>query len=230
MKKHSKEDVLKLVSEEIKDINNLYKANRINWKGKTKENEDYSEVIAEKLLKEEIKGKLSKIPEICREENYNRSHDGKTQRKTNRQEEIFAKELFNSKREFINLGKIIEYQIPLKNKRSDKGVGKIDLISYSEKPQCVFIIELKFGNNNETLLRAILEIATYYQILCKKKFLKDYEFSNMAIKKAVLLCEGSNSFNEAKDLNKRPQLRKLIEELDVKIFLMNYNTEEIELL
>lgn len=235
---YSAEETRDHLAKVIKNIEGLYKDECINWAGKTKGKENkeyYSEIIAKFLKEEGIKEKLSQIKPIGRKK-YKLNHDGKTQRETNRQEEIFAKKLFNSKREFTNLGKIIEYQIPLKKEMSNKGVGKIDLISYSENPKSAYIIELKFGYNKETLLRAVLEISTYYHQLSPENFLNSFDqykkngLKPKDIKKAVLLCEFTNSYNEAKDLKNRLELKKLIEELDVKIFLMNYNTEEIELI
>lgn len=234
--KYSAEKTRDHLAKVIKNIEGLYKDKCINWAGKIKgENKEYySEIIAKFLKEEGIKNKLFQIQKnLIGRKDYNPYHDGKTQSKTNRQEEIFAKELFNSKREFANLGEIIEYQIPLKGKQKDKA-GKIDLISYNENPKRAYIIELKFGYNKETLLRAVLEISTYYYQLSRENFLDSFsKYKGLRpehIKKAVLLCESTNSYNEAKDLKNRPELKKLIEELDVKIFLMNYNIEKIELI
>ena len=59
-------------------------------------------------------------------------------------------------------GKILDYQVPLKNKSTDKGLGKIDLISVKEssKPgtKIIYFLELKKDNSKETLLRCLLEV------------------------------------------------------------------------
>lgn len=234
---YSAEETRDHLAKVIKNIEGLYKDECINWAGKTKGKENkeyYSEIIAKFLKEEGIKEKLSQIKPIGRKK-YKLNHDGKTKRETNRREEIFAKKLVTTKRAFANLGEILGYQIPLKDKQKHKA-GKIDLISYNENPKRAYIIELKFGYNKETLLRAVLEISTYYHQLSQENFLNSFDqYKNNGlkpkdIKKAVLLCEFTNSYNEAKDLKNRLELKKLIEELDVKIFLMNYNTEEIELI
>lgn len=175
--KYSAEKTRAHLAKVIKNIEGLYKDKCINWAGKIKgENKEYySEIIAKFLKEEGIKNKLFQIQKnLIGRKDYNPYHDGKTQSKTNRQEEIFAKELFNSKREFANLGEIFEYQIPLKDKQEDKA-GKIDLISYSENPKSACIIELKFGYNKETLLRAVLEISTYYHQLSQENFLDSFD-------------------------------------------------------
>ena len=55
-----------------------------------------------------------------------------------------------------------DYQIPLNDERKDK-LGDVDLVSYNEKTKTLFLIELKYKRNKETLLRASLEIFTYYK-------------------------------------------------------------------
>jgi hypothetical protein len=106
------------------------------------------------------------------------THDGvvttnHNEKDSNRKEERFAIELFNWSKGgkiFSHIGKILEYQIPLKNSRADKGLGKIDLISVADDR--FFLIELKIKGNKENMLRSVLEIATYYQVLSKSKFLE----------------------------------------------------------
>ncbi|WDC83370.1 hypothetical protein PL321_11465 [Caloramator sp. mosi_1] len=62
----------------------------------------------------------------------------------------------------------------MKKTQKDDGVGKIDLISKSKNS--IWLIELKCYKhkdkeaNEETLLKAALEIATYYQWLDKVNF------------------------------------------------------------
>ena len=187
----------------------------------------YTEIIAEKLIACDIAQKLQSIKEINRKK-YNVKHDGQINYYTNREEEIFAKRL---KGKTLNIiGKIIDYQIPLKADKFDKKVGKIDLISYTEegsKPVC-YLIELKhLKNNKDTLLRCILEITTYYQLLNKQNFINSYKryFNNPLklenIKKSILVFEGSSQHDEIIDLQEghRPYLRMLLKKLDINIFL-----------
>lgn len=91
-----------------------------------------------------------------------------------RNEENLAKLLYLN--DFIPcLGNIIDYQVPLKGKQSDK-IGKIDLVGYSEQNRRFSLIELKYHpiGSQETLLRCILEIYTYYKFLDKERFKRDF--------------------------------------------------------
>ena len=224
-KTYSKEETIRILEDKLKNAKNLYKSKCINWKGKTLDSEEYyTEVISRELLKGEKLVLLEKIDQINRI-NYNvDTHDGKHNGDTNRAEEIFAIQLKGKK--LKKLGLVIDYQVPLKEKRSDDA-GKIDLIT--SKNKSVYIVELKYIGNKETLLRAILEIWTYYKQLNKVNFLKSFKLLKQNktndIRKAVLLSVGCNAYNEAKELSKRPKLKQLAKALDVVIFLIEKNGE-----
>lgn len=204
----------------LETIDTFYNAACLNWSGKTIEGLDYSEVISESLLRLVIKGKLSRIAPIYREESYKtKTHDGETKTRTSRREEICAKELYNKDLPYI--GKVIDYQVPLKANQTDRA-GKIDLVAFRKKSKNVFIIELKFNGNKETLLRAALEIATYYRMLSRNNFLASYkEFAGLKfhdVRKALLLANGARSYEEARDLERLPNLKRLMQELEVEIY------------
>ena len=224
IKKYLKKTV-EVLEDKLKNAKNLYKSKCINWKGETLDSKEYyTEVISRELLKAEKLVLLEKIDQINRV-NYNvDTHDGKHNSNTNRAEEIFAMQLKGKKLE--KLGLVIDYQVPLKKKRSDDA-GKIDLITSANKS--VYIVELKYIGNKETLLRAILEIWTYYKQLNKVNFLKSFKLLKQNktndIRKAVLLSVGCNAYNEAKELSKRPKLKQLAKALDVDIFLIEKNGE-----
>jgi len=213
-----------VLEHELKNAKNLYKSKCINWKGKTLDSKEYyTEVISRELLKGEKLVLLEKIGQINRIKKYNvGTHDGQHNGDTNRAEENFAIHLKGEK--LKKLGLVIDYQVPLKEKRSDDA-GKIDLITSTNKS--VYIVELKYIDNKETLLRAILEIWTYYKQLDKVNFLKSFKLPKQIkiedIRKAVLLSVGCNAYNEAKELSKRPELKQLAKALGVDIFLFEEN-------
>ena len=99
---------------------------------------------------------------ISRESSYKvKNHDGKIKdENSNHEEEKIAMELFdysqNKGATFDIIGKIIDYQTPLKNVQKDD-VGKIDLLAYNEKEKTLKILELKKPDNKETMLRCVLE-------------------------------------------------------------------------
>jgi len=223
MNKKNLKDTIKVFECALKNVKNLYNSRCINWKGKTLDSEEYyTEIISKELLKKEKLVLLEKIEQINRINYSVSTHGGQHNGDTNRAEEIFAIHLKGKKLE--KLGFVIEYQVPLKEKLSDDA-GKIDLITYAN--ESVYIVELKYIGNKETLLRAILEIWTYYKQLNKVNFLNSFNLMKQNktedIRKAVLLSVGCNAYNEAKELSKRPELKQLAKALDVDIFLLEEN-------
>ena len=99
---------------------------------------------------------------ISRESSYKvDSHNGIIKdENSNREEEKITMELFDYSQNkgvtFDIIGKIIDYQTPLKNVQKDD-VGKIDLLAYNEKEKTLKILELKKPDNKETMLRCVLE-------------------------------------------------------------------------
>lgn len=229
MIKKSLIETIKELERELKDATDLYDSGCIKWTGKTFDTgEYYTEVIARELLKPEKLALLEKIEQINRSNYIVESHDGQHNGDTNRAEEIFAMRLKGKKIE--KLGFVVEYQVTLKEKRLDDA-GKIDFVTSANKS--VYIVELKYTSNKETLLRAILEIWTYYKQLNKANFLDSFEALKQNktedIKKAVLLRAGCNAYEEAKELVSRPALKRLVKALDVGIFLLEENEAIIKL-
>lgn len=79
----------------------------------------------------------------------------------------------------------------------------------------------------------MLEIATYYQVLSKSKFLASYsnDFgSNISIKKAVLIVSDSSQHKEMLQLRngKREHLKKLMDALDVQVFCIDPASLEVQ--
>ena len=113
---------------------------------------------------------------ICRSNPYNQKHDGKSGKSTsNRLEEIKAIHIWEQGKQkgIPGIGKILDYQVPLKDKRTDKA-GKIDLLAYDEQKGILRILELKiYDNENDSLLRTVLEGETYKSILCNTKRTKN---------------------------------------------------------
>ena len=127
---YSKKEIIEMCEKASKEMNSFYKAGFVNYKGRTKKTEEqiyYSEIIAEWLV-----NKLhlfDKIQQVERSASYNVDHTGALGERTNRTEEYVAKLLFNSKTDYDGIGRIIDYQTPLKDPggTENKGLGKIDL-------------------------------------------------------------------------------------------------------
>jgi len=240
MTKYGKEKTIDELRDKLSDIEKLYKAECINWTGIPKDSkEEYSEIIAEELLSRPL-DKLLNIQSIPRtkESYYRENHCNiDINEHSKRAEENFAKRLYKNRKELETLGLIKDFQIPLKNIRNDndKGIGKIDLISYNEKNKILFLIELKYTTNKETLLRSILEIYTYSKIVDGTKLIKDFSLLGFVdqIIPCVLLAEGCTSYKELEEMEsgKRPNLKKLSRELDIRFFTitMGFSVNEIHL-
>lgn len=235
-KQYKREETIKRLDKTLNNktnISQLYNDNIVNWSGKTLDTKEYyTEVISGRLL-EEIKTLKESIVPIDRKKGYRVDSHSEVISKTNtnRVEENVAKNLLWTNVDY--LGRVIDFQVPLKDKQSDNA-GKIDLISFKDgKSPVSYIVELKIENNKETLLRAVLEIFTYYCQLNKEKFIRSFrEYKRLKpkdIKKAVLLEEGSLAHNEycEKKLRNRPKLRTLIEKLDIDIVSFKVNVEKL---
>lgn len=216
---YNESEIVKKIGLAISKLSSLYKEPYIKRKGKTKDTKElYSEIASKELLSIGINKLFSdNIKKILRA-NYKVSHTGKTNETSNRDEEKLAIKLKDKKLEY--LGTILEYQIPLKSKRDDNGVGKIDLVSINESEHKAFIIELKAKDNKEGLLKAILEIVTYSYQFKEDKFIKDLSLHYKPIIKSVLLEKGSQAYKEACELESRPNQRELIKSLKVEVFLL----------
>ena len=237
--KETRDDLKK----ELSCVDNLYKAQCVNWTGKTEKNEYYSEIISNELLfnlKE-----FDKISTVTRTNSYCRENHSeiKINLESNRNEEIFAKRITGLT--FEDIGLINDYQIPLKDSLKDKGLGKIDLISYKEDIKTLYLIELKYKGNTESLLRAILESYTYYKIVDRTKlindclgfktnFIKNFSSFNpkeIIVKPAVLVVPECNASTELEEMEagKRPKMKALSLALDITFFTMEFSAYKASL-
>ena len=240
----TKVETINELKKELSSIENLYKSNCVNWSGTTSDtNELYSEIIANELLRE-LK-EFDKISTVTRAKTYcreNHCNIGIDICNSNRDEENFAKRFTGLT--FDGLGLIKDFQIPLKDTSKNKGLGKIDLISYNEETKTLYLIELKYEGNKETLLRAILEIYTYYKIVDKAKLINDcfntqkfilnkvfnqIDPSEINVRPAVIVVPKCNAYDELKEvkLGKRPKLQALSLKLDISYFTLKFLTNEI---
>ena len=226
MSTYSKNEIL----EEIQDMVNFYKRKVVNYRGKTSDKEGYyyTEIIAKWLLNNiEL---FNDIKMISRENSYKvDSHDGKIKNKdSRREEEIIAMKLFdfsqNQGKVFDIIGKIIDYQTPLKNVQTDD-VGKIDLLAYNKKEKILRILELKRPGSKETMLRCVLEAYTYLKILDKTKLLKDFELpEDTVIKACPFVFYGKEQYREMQQ--DREHLKDLIEKLGIEVIYLEEENGE----
>lgn len=224
-KKYSKEEIIKKLEESKSEMGQFYSENFLNYIGETSNEEgDYTEIIAGWLLDNiEL---FDDIEMISRKSNYKvKTHDGVIKNEgSKREEEKIAMKLFHSSQNqgkvFDIIGKIIDYQTPLKNVRADKA-GKIDLLAYNEKenPKTLRILELKKPDSEETMLRCVLEAYTYLKVVDKDKLLKDFGLpKNTKIKACPFVFYGKEQYKEMQE--DRKNLKELIEKLEIEVIYL----------
>lgn len=232
MSTYSKDEIIKKLEVAKSEMWKFYSQDFVNYRGKTsdKERDYYTEIIAEWLLDNiEL---FNDIKMISRENSYKvDTHDGKIKNeKSEREEEIIAMKLFDSSQNqgkvFDIIGKIIDYQTPLKNVRGDKA-GKIDLLAYNEKenPKTLRILELKKLDSKETMLRCVLEAYTYLKIVDKAKLLKDFGLpENTKIKACPFVFYDGEQYKEMQE--DRKNLKELIEKLEIEVIYLKEENGE----
>ena len=232
MSTYSKDEIIKKLEVAKSEMWKFYSQDFVNYRGKTsdKERDYYTEIIAKWLLDNiEL---FNDIKMISRENSYKvDSHDGKIKNeKSEREEEIIAMKLFdfsqNQGKVFDIIGKIIDYQTPLKNVQTDKA-GKIDLLAYNEKenPKTLRILELKKLDSKETMLRCVLEAYTYLKVVDKAKLLKDFGLpKNTKIKACPFVFYGKEQYKEMQE--DRKNLKDLIKELGIEVIYLKEENGE----
>ena len=194
------------------DMRLFYKQDFINYLGKTADTDEYyTEIVCEWLLAH--LDYFDKIPTISRDKGYfTKGHDGIIKNlDSNRTEEMIAMNLF-CQGEISYVGQIIDYQTPLKNKRTDKA-GKIDLLSYDGST--LRVLELKEPQSTESMLRCVIEGYTYLKTVDTAKLLESFNLpTDTIVVTNPLVHIKSIQHNEMSE--NRPNLKKLIETLNCK--------------
>ena len=222
-KKYSKEEIIKKLEASKSEMGQFYSEDFLNYISETSDKEgDYTEIIAGWLLDNiEL---FNEIKPITREKSYKvKTHDGIIKNEeSKREEEKIAMKLFDSSKNrgkvFDIIGKIIDYQTPLKNVRGDKA-GKIDLLAYNENEKTLRILELKRPDSKETMLRCVLEAYTYLKIVDRTKLLKDFGLpENTIIKACPFVFYDGEQYQEMQ--KNKENLGKLIKKLGIEIIYL----------
>ena len=230
MSTYSKDEIIKKLEVAKSEMWKFYSQDFVNYRGKTsdKERDYYTEIIAKWLLDNiEL---FNDIKMISRENSYKvDSHDGKNKdNDSNREEEKIAMKLFdlsqNQGKVFEIIGKIIDYQTPLKDIQTDKA-GKIDLLAYNENEKTLRILELKKPDSKETMLRCVLEAYTYLKVVDKAKLLKDFGLpEDTEIKACPFVFYGKEQYKEMQ--KNKENLGELIKKLDIEIIYLKEENGE----
>jgi len=229
---YTKEKTKNELNDKLKKIETLYNENCIKRKGKTSDtNEFYTEIIANELLRN--LNAIDSILQVQRNQPYRiPEHFPISLTDTNRDEENFAKRITGL--ELESIGEILDYQINIKGFQKDNS-GKIDLISFNKQDNKFHLIELKYkGNSNDTLLKTILEIYTYFKQVNKKILVAEYLSKNFILNKLytesdidkikivpiILLTEDCLAYEELQDIDSfsRKKTKALILALNIEIY------------
>jgi len=220
-------DVRNKVQAKLKEnLNSFYGEGFLNYEGATVDSKNIlTEVIADELIKNYHQvSKIGRKTPIRKKKSFNRNHNGIASVNARLQkfgyleysEKLLAIALYNSKQDYC-LGEILDYEVPIKEKQKDK-YGRIDLVSKDTLNRSVKLIELKIkpkDKNGETLLRALLEIYTYYKLISDSygKFLEDYNLSPdkyLQFQPAILTDQQALSGQTLLNLKKYPRTQALI--------------------
>ena len=223
----------------IGSVDSFYAEPLLNYRGKCSDTGERYEDVATAFVLENLSA-LENIKTVDRRLSYKtEGHErlvpdnGKLAEidsgKVRRKEEWLAKSMYG--KSYENLGKIIDFQVPIKSEAKGnktglgrkigadkKKPGKIDLIAYSEKDSVLYLLEFKRPDSKENLLRCILEAYTYYRQVNYSKLLRDFELpSDSKIIPAVLIYKQSEAASRVNSL----LLQKLRKALGISIFLID---------
>lgn len=223
-KVYTTKELLDKVIKASVQVSTFYKKDFLNYRGRTLDTgELYTEVISGWLL--ENLSILEEIPVIRRERGYHTgTHHGYTAASDSiREEERIAMAMFRQ-REFEGLGKILDYQTPLKNRRKD-AAGKIDLLAYDGK--VLRLLELKEPQSKETLLRCVLEGYTYLKTVDRKLLIASFaNIEESAQMKASPLIFRNGFQHQAFKDPEQKNLRALMNALDSRPYCYSGTNEE----
>ena len=219
---YNKNDILEMCEDAMKNPALFYTQKLVNYQGICPDARiPYTEIIAEYLI-DHLATYTAGLPTLRRSGfYYTAAHQGKYDPNSPRVEEITAMKMFNHCREggrYDKIGRILDYQVPLKNKRSDQ-VGKIDLLAYDS--HVLRILELKKpGAEAETMLRCVLEGYTYLRTVDTAKLIDDFNRGvpdlhlpeDTPVKASPFVFENSRPYRDY--FSECPKLKQLMELLD----------------
>ncbi len=225
-KSYTHAETIEIISNAAKNMPTFYRANVINYGSKTSDTKEYyTEIVAGWLLEHMDYLTNAHIPIVTRKSSYKSSQRNGTtpNASSNRIEERIALDVKRNGT-IAPLGTILDYQTPLKNKRSDDA-GKIDILSLDNNGS-LRILELKKPGSKETLLRCALEGYTYMLTVAQNKLFDDFQISKCTkIQACPIFFADSRQYIEYEQMisGLRPNLFELIKKLDEELFLLSDN-------
>lgn len=229
-KKYTRAEMNAKIEKAVENMSVFYRAACVNHTGTTYKadgNEYYTEIVSDYLLN--YFDLFNQIKKIKRANYKVDTHNGTTPRPTsNRLEERIALSLHQ--KYLRPIGKIIDYQIPLKSIQKDDA-GKIDLMAFDEATGILRLIELKAPKSTETLLRCVLEIYTYYKTVDTDTLIDNYGLAGKCkeIRICPLFFKDSTQNKEYDSLIEHRNLISLMNKIsndEVKVELLRFPFED----
>ncbi len=228
--RYTNEKIIQKVKNALPNVG-FYGKDFVNYTSKTKDGDFCTEVIAKYLLE----NKSEIVPYSRLRKNFQMGERGceevadDTERGLCRRwycEKDFDEDLPKVAQEY--LGTPFECEL---NISPYTGVD-VDLISYHEKKDVLYLIEVKGVKKDgeyksvETLLKCALQIQTYYESLIQKEeqLLKDLHIKKLEInpytriRKVILIPEDSTAAMQFEN-EEHPNVNQLIDDWDIEVFI-----------
>lgn len=219
----SSDEIIEKCNQALKNPATFYSRQFIRTEDGLKDNHSAyrTEVIA-KFICENRKCFESILNNNPRKGSYDKEHTGKHEDTGDRPEDELAIRLFNLSKTgtiFDYIGKVIDYQTPLKNGRN----SAIDLLSANDK--YLYILELKYIDSRESLLRCVLEAYTYKKLVDEDKLIEDFREKHGGKAEEVIAAplisisngEVKSPYKDLREMidEKKPELKELMKLLGV---------------
>lgn len=227
-KKYTYSDIEKNIKEKLDDGIPFYRLDEVNYRGNFKgSNQSYENGIASYLLnltEEDFKKLLTKGFKVVEEKEFGKpDHDKPViNEDSNRDEEIFVKKL--KENENVNYPydgmTMDDYQIPVVRK-DDSKEGKIDCIL--KFGDILYLTEAKKYKSEETLLRCIVEVLTYFFKVqlnpsSAKRIMEHHGTIDSVFKPAILIFDESYAYKKL--VGNDEALMKLLNKYNIKVFVV----------
>ena len=192
-----------------------------------------SNKIAEWMLSSNLLSSVDKI-DMPKEKSYLiGDHMGVPTTKTensNREEELVAMALFN-KKDYLHsdIDCFIDYQVPIYrgHEHENEHLGKIDLVAISHENGKILLMELKKYSSDETLLRCVSEIYTYYKQIDAKRLKKEIsehqknnDILNYQVVPAVLVFKDQRQHTQY-TCEIYDKVKELMKKIDVSMYIID---------
>ena len=149
---------------------------------------------------------------------------------SNREEELVAMALFKKKEySHSDIDRFIDYQVPIYrgHEHENEHLGKIDLVAISRENHKILLMELKKYSSDETLLRCVSEIYTYYKQIDADKLKEEIanhqtnnDVLNYEVVPAVLVFKNQRQHTQYTCEN-YDKVKELMKKIDVSMYIID---------